>query len=134
MVNPLEEYFPALAKGDYQLTSPKDPIYNCIGQSEKRENGGGLVQILRKNTGRMAFRVKCPCRLFDSSWLPSATLSAKTAGWNRARRRLLCLRIPKENPHMPPASFPMAAGRANWENWTISNITFMTSKDKFMVP
>jgi len=30
MVNPLEEYFPGLAKGDYQLTSPKDPIYNCI--------------------------------------------------------------------------------------------------------
>jgi hypothetical protein len=30
MVNPLEEVFPGLARGDYQVTSPRDSDYNCI--------------------------------------------------------------------------------------------------------
>ena len=30
MVNPLAEVFPRLATGDFQVTSPKDPLYNCI--------------------------------------------------------------------------------------------------------
>src|SRR6266496_731077 len=30
MVSPLEVLFPGLADGDYQITSPKDEIYNCI--------------------------------------------------------------------------------------------------------
>jgi hypothetical protein len=30
MVNPLEELFPALARGEYRITSPTDPDYNCI--------------------------------------------------------------------------------------------------------
>lgn len=30
MVKPIEEIFPALAKGDFQITSPVDKRYNCI--------------------------------------------------------------------------------------------------------
>lgn len=30
MVRPLEEVFPSLANGGYQITSPADPHYNCI--------------------------------------------------------------------------------------------------------
>jgi hypothetical protein len=30
MVNPLEQTFPALAKGGYRITSPSDKHYNCI--------------------------------------------------------------------------------------------------------
>lgn len=30
MVNPLEQIFPGLAKGDYRVTSPKSRDYNCI--------------------------------------------------------------------------------------------------------
>jgi hypothetical protein len=30
MVNPLEEVFPGLAKGDYRITSPANPDYNCL--------------------------------------------------------------------------------------------------------
>jgi hypothetical protein len=30
MVNPLEQIFPGLSTGDYQITSPSDPDYNCI--------------------------------------------------------------------------------------------------------
>jgi hypothetical protein len=30
MVNPLEQLFPALARGAYRVTSPADPDYNCI--------------------------------------------------------------------------------------------------------
>ena len=30
MVNPLENVFPGLAKGDYRITSPADPDYNCL--------------------------------------------------------------------------------------------------------
>src|SRR5688572_5016574 len=30
MVRPLEEIFPGLAKGNYKVTSPADPKYNCV--------------------------------------------------------------------------------------------------------
>ncbi len=30
MVTPLEEVFPGLARGDYQITSPANPDYNCM--------------------------------------------------------------------------------------------------------
>jgi len=30
MVSPLEEAFPGLARGGYQVTSPRDADYNCV--------------------------------------------------------------------------------------------------------
>lgn len=30
MVNPLEQAFPGLAKGNYRITSPANPDYNCM--------------------------------------------------------------------------------------------------------
>jgi hypothetical protein len=50
MVTPLEQFFPGLARGDYRITSPANPDYNCLawavadtgkwwwpGPDEKRE-------------------------------------------------------------------------------------------------
>ena len=35
MVNPLEEVFPGLVKGDYRITSPTNPDYNCLAWAVK---------------------------------------------------------------------------------------------------
>ncbi len=92
MVRPLEEVFPGLAKGGFQITSPIDKRYNCIAYAAGDPANwwwplaADVKEVFWPAGVERAETLGTFRDAFATLFIPSAAVR----NWNRASRKSLC--------------------------------------------
>ncbi len=136
MVTDFEALFPGLTGTRYQVTSPKNDVYNCIAWAAKDtqvwwwpDPGGQLYWPagVQRAEALSAFR-----EAFESLGYSLCSNDGLEAGFEVSRRSP-CSRTDRATQSMRHDSWQTVAGPASWANSKTSNTDYTTFKERSAV-